>query len=180
MKAMKKLLGALFAFCTVFLLTNLAAAASADYFLKIDTIEGESTAEGHEREIDVLSFSWGVTHTNGTGGVGELQECTISKSVDKASPKLMLACASGQHIPEAVLTCRKAGSQTDYYKVTFTDLLISSYQTGGSSSDVVPTDQISFNYGSIKFEYQPTDAEGNPTEPPIIAEWPPRPSAPAE
>jgi type VI secretion system secreted protein Hcp len=80
---------------------------------------------------------------------------------NKASPNLMLACASGKHIPKAVLTCRKAGEQQqEYLIVKFSDLLISSYQTGGSAKSVIPTDQISFNFSKIEFEYCPQDAKG--------------------
>jgi type VI secretion system secreted protein Hcp len=72
-----------------------------------------------------------------------------------ASPKLMLACATGQHIPSAVLTARKAGKdQQDYMKVSFYDLLISSFQTGGSAGSVNPTDQVSFNFAKIEHEYK--------------------------
>jgi type VI secretion system secreted protein Hcp len=80
----------------------------------------------------------------------------------KASPKLFLACATGAHIPKATLTCRKAGGkQEEYLKVVFTDLLVSSYQTGGSAhGDVVPTDQISLNYSKIEWEYKPQDEKG--------------------
>ena len=81
---------------------------------------------------------------------------------NKASPKLMLACASGEHIKKATLTCRKAGKeQQEFLKVTMTDLLVSSYQTGGSGhSDIVPTDQISLNYSKIEFEYKEQKADG--------------------
>ena len=78
-----------------------------------------------------------------------------------ASPKLMLACATGQHIPSAVLTARKAGKdQQEYMKVSFYDLLISSFQTGSSGS-VNPTDQVSFNFGKIEHDGQGADKRRN-------------------
>jgi type VI secretion system secreted protein Hcp len=81
--------------------------------------------------------------------------------VCKATPKLMLACANGQHIKEATLTCRKAGTeQQEYLKIKFSDLLISSYQTGGSTGEVVPVDQVSVNFSKIEYEYKPQDAKG--------------------
>lgn len=83
--------------------------------------------------------------------------------VNKASPKLMLACATGQHIKSGHLISRKAGGkQEEYLKVTFSDLLVSSYQTGGSGhSDIVPTDQISLNFAKIEFEYKEQKADGS-------------------
>ena len=143
--------------------------ATTDFFLKIDTIEGESTDGKHKGEIDLESWSWGATQSGGSaygggGGAGKvsMQDFHFTMKVNKATPKLILACASGQHIKEAILTCRKAGGkQEEYLKYTFNDLLISSYQTGGSGgSDVVPTEQISFNYSKMKVEYKAQDEKG--------------------
>lgn len=143
--------------------------AQVDYFLKIDGIEGESTDDKHKAEIDVLSWSWGETQSGthvggGGGGAGKvsMQDFHFVMGYNKASPKLFLSCATGQHIKKAVLTCRKAGgTQEEYLKVTFSDLLVSSYQTGGSAhGDVVPTDQISLNYSKIEWEYKPQTEKG--------------------
>ena len=50
----------------------------------------------------------------------------------KASPKLWLACASGQHIKSAILTCRKAGGgQQEFYKITLTDVLVRANEVDG-------------------------------------------------
>ena len=79
----------------------------------------------------------------------------------------MLACATGEHIKQALLSCRKAGGKQEVYlTVKFTDLLVSSYQTGGSGSgDVVPLDQISMNFSKIEFEYKPQKADGSMDSP---------------
>jgi type VI secretion system secreted protein Hcp len=143
--------------------------AIVDYFLKIDGVPGEAKDSKHKDEIDVISFSWGEAQTGtsyqgGGSGAGkvQMQDFHFVMTVNKSSPKLLLACADGDHIKSAILTCRKAGKdQQEFYKITMTDLLVSSYQTGGSnSSDVVPTDQISLNYSTIKFDYAPQKADG--------------------
>ncbi len=143
--------------------------AIADYFLKLDGVEGEAQDSKHKNEIDLESWSWGETQTGthvagGGGGAGKvaMQDFHFVMRVNKASPKLMLACATGQHIKEAVLTCRKAGKeQQEFLKVKFTDLLVSSYQTGGSSNgDVVPLDQISLNFAKIEVEYKEQKPDG--------------------
>jgi type VI secretion system secreted protein Hcp len=143
--------------------------AAVDYFLKIDGIEGESADSKHKSEIDVQSFSWGETQSGtfaagGGGGAGKvaMQDFHFVMQVNKASPKLMLACANGQHIPKAVLTCRKAGKeQQEYMKWTFSDVLVSSYQTGGSANgDILPVDQISLNYAKVEVEYKEQKADG--------------------
>jgi type VI secretion system secreted protein Hcp len=143
--------------------------AAVDYFLKLDGIDGESTDDKHKNEIDVESWSWGETNQGthaggGGGGAGKvvMQDFHFVMKVNKATPKLMLACAQGQHIKEAKLTCRKAGGdQQEYMTIKFADLLVSSYQTGGSSGDVVPSDQISMNFSKIEFEYKPQKPDGS-------------------
>ena len=143
--------------------------AVVDFFLKIDGIDGESNDAKHKGEIDLESWSWGEsqsgTHSGqGGGGAGKvsMQDFHFVMKVNKSSPKVMLACASGQHIPKAVLTCRKAGTdQQEFLKITMSDLLVSSYQTGGSGhSDIVPTDQVSLNYSKIEFEYKEQKPDG--------------------
>ena len=90
-----------------------------DAFLKIDGIDGESTDKFHPGEIEISSFSWGVTQTGsigsgGGGGAGKasFQDLHFSSSISKASPNLMIACATGEHIKEATLTVRKGGAAT--------------------------------------------------------------------
>jgi type VI secretion system secreted protein Hcp len=83
--------------------------------------------------------------------------------LNRASVGLVKACATGQHIKEATLSARKAGKeQQEYLVLKFQDVLISSYQTGGSEGgDIVPTDQVSFNFAKIDFEYRPQKADGS-------------------
>lgn len=143
--------------------------AAVDYFLKIKGIDGESQDSKHKNEIDVESWSWGETQTGthaggGGGGAGKvvMQDFHFVMKVNKSSPKLLLACATGEHIPEATLTCRKAGKeQQEFMIIKFTDLLVSSFQTGGSNGDIVPLDQISVNYTKIEYEYKAQKADGS-------------------
>jgi type VI secretion system secreted protein Hcp len=145
--------------------------AAVDYFLVIGDIKGES----HDHKmatkgaIDVESWSWGEsqsgTHSGlGGGGAGKvvMQDFHFVMKINKASPALFLACATGEHIKKAELFCRKAGKeQHEFLTITMEDLLVSSYQTGGSGhSDIVPTDQISLNFSRIKVLYKPQDATG--------------------
>ena len=153
--------------------------AAVDYFLKIDGIEGESTDAKHKDEIDVESWSWGETQTGsaahgGGGGAGKvaMQDFHFVARTSKASPGLLLACATGEHIKKAVLTCRKAGGdQQEFLTFTLSDLLVSSYQAKGEAGeDGVPTDQISLNFAKIEMEYKPQKADGS-LDGPANAGW---------
>ena len=141
--------------------------AAVDYFLKIDGIQGESTDAKHKGEIELHSFSWGASQSEavagrGGGGAGKvnMQDLHFVTRVNKASPKLMLACATGKHIKAATLVARKAGKdQQEFLVYKFTDVLVSSYQTGGSQGDL-PTDQISFNFARIEVAYHAQKPDG--------------------
>jgi type VI secretion system secreted protein Hcp len=142
-----------------------------DAFLKIEGIKGESTDKGHPDEIEISSFSWGVTNTGsassgGGGGAGKAvaQDFQFTSGLSKASPSLMLACATGRHFQTATLTCRKAGgsNEVEFLKIKLSDVIVSSYQTGGEAGGDadVPTDQFSLNFAKIDFLYtQPRTGE---------------------
>jgi type VI secretion system secreted protein Hcp len=143
--------------------------AIVDYFLKLDGIDGESEDKTHSKEIQIESWSFGAQQSGsmahgggGGGGKVSMQDFHFVMRANTASPKLFLACASGEHIKKAVLTCRKAGKdQQEYLKWQFTDLLVSSYQTGGAgSSDVLPLDQISLNFAQVEVAYKAQKADG--------------------
>ena len=139
---------------------------AVDYSLKIDGIPGESAE--HESEIEVLSWSWGETQTanseRGGGGSGkvQIQDFHFVMRTSKASPKLLLACAKGEHIATAVLSCRKAGGRQElvFFKYTLSDLLVSSFQTSGGADDF-PTDQISLNFRRLEKEYRQQRPDGS-------------------
>jgi len=142
--------------------------AHVDCFLKIDGIEGESKDTKHKGSIEISGWSWGASQTGtsasgGGAGAGKvaMQDAHFSMSVSKASPKLMVACAGGDHIKQAVLTCRKAGKdQQEYIKYTFSDVLVSSFQTGGTSGGPTPTETFTLNFSKIEVEYKEQQAAG--------------------
>ena len=89
---------------------------AVDMFIKIDDIKGESTDAKHKDEIDVLSWTWGVTqsgtsHTGTGGGAGKVQvsDLTFTKIVDRSTPILLKSSCSGKHLKSAVLIVRRAG-----------------------------------------------------------------------
>lgn len=143
--------------------------AQVDYFIELDGIEGESQDSQFAKHIEVLSWSWGETNdgTHGRGGGGgagkvSMQDFVVVTNYNKASPEVMLRCATGTHIPSATLHCRRAGGgQEVYLKITMNDLIITSVSTGGSGGDVVPVDQFSMNFAKIAYEYKPQKADGS-------------------
>lgn len=138
---------------------------AVDMFLKINGIDGESRDHKHKGEIEILSWSWGLTQATSTGGgagAGKVQpkEFIIVKEIDKASPKLMEACCTGEHLHDATLTLVNKETQLEYLKIKMSDVLISSYQTGGANTGgAVPMDQVSFSFSQVNV--QTTDKRGS-------------------
>ena len=149
-----------------------------DAFLKLDGIKGESLDAKHKDEIDIESFSFGVTQagTHGTGGGGgagkvSVQDIHLTKVVDKSSPELLLACCNGKHVKEALFTVRKAGENPlEYLKIKLTDILVSGVQATGTGDEVL-TEQVSLNFAKIQYQYQQQGADGKATGGPVIMGW---------
>jgi type VI secretion system secreted protein Hcp len=141
-----------------------------DAFLKIEGIPGESTDDKHKDWIEVLSFSNGIsqpasaTASSAGGATAEranFQDFTISKLLDKASPKLMLACADGTHIKEVKMEiCRAGGDKVKYMELKLSNCIVSSVSVGGGGGE--PTETTSFNFGKIEWIYtQQKRADGS-------------------
>ena len=137
-----------------------------DIFAKLGNIAGESTDSKHKDEIEVLSFSWGVSNTAqfgpGTGvgaGKATFRDLSIVHRIDKASPLLLKACATGQHLPQATITQRKAGAaQQEYLIIKMNDVVITSVALDSAPSDSV--ESVSMTFGKIHFEYKPFKTNG--------------------
>jgi type VI secretion system secreted protein Hcp len=145
--------------------------AAVDYFLNIDGIPGESQDDKHRDEIEVESWSWGATNNTlgggagGGGGAGKvnMSDLVFTSRISKASPQLMLACASGKHIKEAVLTARRTGgTEFEFLNLTLSDVLVSSFRTGDEGEgDGRPVDSISLNFSQIEVEYRSMKPDGS-------------------
>jgi len=141
---------------------------AVDMFMKIDTVDGEAQDTKHKKEIDVLSWSWGMSnagsaHAGGGAGAGKVnvQDLTFTKWVDKATPKLALACCSGKHFKDATLVVRKAGEKpVEYLKIKMDKVFISSISTGGSGGEDRLTENVTLNFSKVSLDYIPQDDKG--------------------
>ncbi len=144
---------------------------SVDILLKLSNgIKGESVIDGHEDEIDILAWSWGMvqsgtthTATGGGGGKVAVSDMNLTKYVDKSTPDLLKACTSGEHIDEGTLVVRKAGGAKpiDYLTIKMKKIIVSSYNTGGQEGDRDRVQEsLSFNFAWFEVEYQAQDDKG--------------------
>jgi type VI secretion system secreted protein Hcp len=146
------------------------------YFLKIDGIAGESTDRQHKEEIELVSFSWGLERaasggrgSGGGAGRAQLKQFQFQMRVNKASPAVFLACASGRHIKEATLSVSSRGKAAfDWLKVKLSDILITSYEQAGDDADP-PHELVAFAFAKVEVQYTQSARGAGAT--PITAGW---------
>ncbi len=134
-----------------------------DAFLKIEGIPGESTDAKHKDWIEITHFSQSMsqpasaTASSAGGATAERVDFgtfDIQHLLDKASPKIYEACASGKHIKEVILEiCRAGGDQVKYLEVKLEQVLVSAIESGGTAGEGFPTETVKFSYGKIKWTY---------------------------
>jgi len=143
-----------------------------DAFLKLDDVNGEVQDSQFEKWIEIDSFSWGASNSGtsasgGGGGAGKVsfQDLHVTKPTDKSSATLFLKCANGQHFQKGNLFVRKAGGDASgassvFLKIEIEDVLVSSVQfEGATQGDDRPTEDVTFNFGKILYEYDAQDGE---------------------
>ena len=144
---------------------------AGDLFIKIGDIKGESQADGHKDEIELMSWSWGATQsgstqsiTGSTAGKVNVHDLTFTKLVDLATPNLVSSVCGGTAYKEALLVCQKSAGagkpKVPYLKIKIGNVLISSYSTGGSGGSDETTETISLNFGKVEVTYTQQTAEG--------------------
>lgn len=141
---------------------------ASDIFAKLGDIKGESLDDKHKDEIEVLSFSWGVNSLNasigpgGGGGKPAFQNLSITHRIDKASPLLLRACATGMRLKEATITHRKAGKgQQEFLIIKMNDVLITGVSHGGSTGGDNTAETVSLTFAKVDLEYRPQKEDGS-------------------
>ena len=137
------------------------AAAQTDVFLKLDGVIGESQDRKHKGEIEILtytqSFSNSARVTRGTtSGPGRVScgAVTVVKSIDKASPQLIMLVTTGAHVPTGVITFRAAGKdQLEYYKITMTDVVVTEVEQTDEPAGTI-AEKVSMLADRLLFEYR--------------------------
>ena len=144
---------------------------ATDIFAKIGDIKGESVDAKHKDEIEVLSFSWGVANSGSTGagagggagggaGKATFQELSIVHGIDKATPALLKACATGVHIKDATITHRKAGKgQQEFLIVKLNDVTITAVSHAGAE-DQPYAESVSLKFSKVDLVYKSQRPDG--------------------
>ena len=146
-------------------LSTSAANAGADYYLKLDGVDGEATAAGNEGAVASWSFGASNPTSVGSSGMsagrmaapstepapGSSGALSVTRGWDQATNKHTRQCATGQHIPHAQLKRCENGECRSY---ELSDVVISSV-TIANDGHGAPTESLSLNFTKIEFDYKP-------------------------
>jgi type VI secretion system secreted protein Hcp len=151
-----------------------------DAFLQLEGVDGESTRKGYEKQMAVISFSWGGSNPStigvtggGGGGKGELSSLSIMKKADAASPLLYQKCMEGNHFGKAKLTLLKSGGKesVDFIVYEMEKVYVDSVQYSGSEGgDDQPMESISLSFGKLSYTFTPQKPDGTKGSP-VVGSW---------
>lgn len=156
-----------------------SSAADAAAYIKFDGVDGEAVSVDHKDWIVVESMNWAIgapvsSASGGGAGKATFKEFTVTKRVDKSSPLLFLACATGQTNPTVTLSITRMvnGEERVFYTLTLSDVIISSIgsentPTSAGGGNDRPLETVSFKvYPKVEIQYTPIDdASGIASEP---------------
>jgi type VI secretion system secreted protein Hcp len=152
--------------CIIMLLLSMVpATVRGAIYMKIEGVEGESSVVGREGEIDVLSWSWGSSRACDFRVRADFNSISVTKPIDKSSPKLAEACATGRVYQEGRIEVLRpgpdGGKELLFLQIKFSNVLVSSYQPGGSSADQAPSEVVSFCAEGMRITYLQRDRDGD-------------------
>jgi len=142
---------------------------AADIFAKIGDIKGESLDSKHKDEVEVLSWSWGVSNagalspggSGGGAGKASFNDFSFTHRIDKASPSLMKACATGVHFKDATVTARKAGKgQQEFLIIKMSDVIVTSVSPSGAAEATTTAEHVVLQFSKVDLEYKPQNPNG--------------------
>lgn len=147
---------------------------AVDMFLVLDKIEGEARDKTHAKQIDVLAWNWGIanngtTHIGGGGGSGKssVQDISLTKYIDKASPLLLQCVTKGTHIATGKLIVRKAGDKPlEYIVIELKEIMITSVSFGGSGGEDRLTENVTLNFAEFTYTYTEQAPDGKSAKAP--------------
>ena len=158
-------------FCAAVLAAGLSCApawAVFDNYLKIDGIDGEATSKGHEKWIDISSWSWGVSQVDPTSGGGGsskgkavFQDFAWAQGIDASVVPLFLGVAAGTDFKDATLDVVRAGGKNSgsFFQMIFSDVTLNSLVTSGNDDSLNASGAL--DYSAVTMRYRPQKDNGS-------------------
>jgi type VI secretion system secreted protein Hcp len=131
-------------------------------FMKYGALEGEVTAKGYEKWIEINSFQWGVGRgiSSGVGGASKreasapsVSEIVVTKTMDAFSQLALKESIGGEGVQVKIDLTRTdgKGNHVAYQKYILEGTMISGYSA--SSGGDRPSESISLNFSKFDSEY---------------------------
>lgn len=145
-------------------------------YVKYGSIDGDVTAAGHEKWIEVNSFQWGVGRgiSSPTGGSADressapsVSEIVVTKPTDVASYKLLDEALEGEGQDVTIDFCKTdKGKLEVYMSYTLNNTMISglSLSSGGDR----PQESVSLNFTKVAFKMTEIKAKGDTGTPSTV------------
>lgn len=140
-------------------------------YIKFDGVDGECKDKDHQKWSDLTTFGQGM-HQPGGGATGAtrrrgdviVDDISVTKELDKASPKIAESVCKGKVYPkvEIHLTASYTDSgRVTYYAYELKNVLVTMYNIGGSGqAEDVPNEDFTLNFEEIKVTYTEYDNDG--------------------
>jgi type VI secretion system secreted protein Hcp len=126
-------------------------------YLSLDQIQGDVTAEGYVGQIELMSFSHGLSHpqstTDGVSGKLSVAEITVAKTTDRASPRLIEATITGKVFDKAKISFARTDQDrfVAYLVVDLGNARVTSVAT--SSGGDRPVEQLSLACEQVRWSF---------------------------
>ncbi len=147
-------------------------------YMKIDGIDGDVTAKGHENWISLNSIDFSVKRQLSTdpGRISDressrpsISEITINKKMDKSSPLLFGESCVGKAKPQVTIhLCQTDSNLSPYAEITLNNVIVSGYSlatASGGYGESAPQEHISLSFDKIEVRYTPYDSQNNAQSP---------------
>lgn len=144
-------------------------------FAKFEGFDGESSDSNHKKWCDVIRVTWGA-HVPGSGetgqnrrrGTAQIHDITLTKVVDKASPKLLAHMFGGEKkkavIPKVEIHNTATygdGARTTYMIFELKNVKLSVGEGTADTNDAsIPSETWSMNFEEMKYTYHEFDSAG--------------------
>ena len=132
-----------------------------EIYLRLDAVIGECQEQFHKNWIVIQSFTNSITGAGSgveSSGACKHGSVSISKEIDRSSPKLALAACNGYPFKMATIHVCQATTTGLHSSIVLQcilkDVVCSSYSLSGQNNS---TDSIDLDYGSIEWQYTYVD-----------------------
>lgn len=132
-------------------------------------LKGEARAKGHENQVEIEGFSWGIVqegdlHRGTGGGKGKvaIHDVTVTKSLDASSPELIKSGILLKPFGKVTLICRESGGEkaVNYMELEMENVIVTSVSLNKADGSGKPSETVNLQFAKFKLTYKQQANEG--------------------